>query len=94
MILDVVSAALIALGCVFFAAGTVGLLRFADLNTRLHALAKADNVGLGFVVAGLLAQADHPAIAAKLVLIWALALFAAATNGHLLARAETTEGDA
>ena len=37
-------------GAVFFLAGTVGLLRFPDSLTRLHALTKADNLGLGLVV--------------------------------------------
>ena len=31
-------------------AGTVGLLRFPDTLTRLHALTKVDNLGLGFIV--------------------------------------------
>lgn len=91
MTVDLVSVALVAVGCVFFGAGTLGLLRFGDLNSRLHALAKADNLGLGFVVAGLALQAPHPAIAVKLVLIWALALFAAATNGLLLADPQRDE---
>lgn len=86
MILDVVSAILIVFGCGFFAAGTVGLLRFADLHTKLHALTKADNLGLGLVVLGLVLQADSVATALKLLLVWALALLAAATNAHLLAR--------
>lgn len=86
MILDVVSAALVVAGCFFFTAGTVGLLRFRDLHTKLHALTKADNLGLGLVVLGLVLQADSPATALKLVLIWVLALLTAATNAHLLAR--------
>ena len=39
-------------GAFFFLAGTVGLLRFPDSLTRLHALTKADNLGLGLVVVG------------------------------------------
>ena len=41
-------------GVVFFVAGTVGLLRFPDPLSRLHALSKADNLGLGLVALGLL----------------------------------------
>ena len=89
MILDVLTIVLVVGGCVFFAAGTLGLLRFADLHTKLHALTKADNLGLGLVVLGLLLQADSVATALKLLLIWALALLAAATNAHLLARDAT-----
>ena len=48
----------VAAGAFFFLAGTVGLLRFPDSLTRLHALTKADNLGLGLIVLGLLPQAD------------------------------------
>jgi multicomponent Na+:H+ antiporter subunit G len=85
MIREVVVAAFVAAGLVFFTAGTVGLLRFPDLRSRLHALSKADNVGLGFILIGLMVWADSPAVVAKLLLIWGLALFAAATNSALLA---------
>ena len=52
-----VSAGLVLAGAFFFLAGTVGLLRFPDVYNRLHALTKADNLGLGLVVAGLAIQA-------------------------------------
>ena len=55
--LDIVTIAAISAGALFFLAGTVGLLRFPDPLTRLHALTKADNLGLGLVVLGLLPQA-------------------------------------
>ncbi|MGC0141523.1 monovalent cation/H(+) antiporter subunit G [Pseudactinotalea sp. Z1732] len=84
MILDVVSVVLAVAGCAFFGAGTVGLLRFPDLNNRLHALVKADNLGLGLVLAALALQSSV-AVAVKLVLIWLLALLAAATSSYLLA---------
>jgi len=86
MIVDIIVAVLLVVGCGFFAAGTIGLLRFPDLHTRLHALAKADNLGLGLVLAGLAINSGSLAVAAKLLLIWAVALFAAATSAHLLAR--------
>jgi multicomponent Na+:H+ antiporter subunit G len=86
VILDVLTGLLLVAGCAFFAVGTLGLLRFPDLRTRLHALTKADNLGLGLVVLALVLQAGSVAEAAKLLLIWALALVAAATSSHLLGR--------
>jgi len=50
MLSDYLSTALLIAGAVFFLAGTLGLLHFPDVYTRLHALTKADNVGLGLVV--------------------------------------------
>jgi hypothetical protein len=55
--LDIVTITAVSAGASFFLAGTVGLLRFPDALTRLHALTKADNLGLGLVVLGLLPQA-------------------------------------
>ena len=85
--LDVVTIAGVSAGAFFFLAGTVGLLRFPDTLTRLHALTKADNLGLGLVVLGLLPQAGSVRIAFKLVCIWLLVLLAGATISQLIARA-------
>lgn len=64
----------------------MGLLRFPDVFTRLHALTKADNVGLGFVCLGLVVNAASIWVALKIFLIWLLALFASTVSCYLLAR--------
>lgn len=89
---DTLSAALLIAGAVFFLAGTLGLLRFPDVYTRLHALTKADNVGLGLVVAGLAVQAESWAVAGKLFLIWLLVLLAGASVAHLISRGALRRG--
>ena len=86
--LDVLTVVAVSAGAFFFLAGTVGLLRFPDALTRLHALSKADNLGLGLVVLGLLPRAGTPRIAVKLVCIWLLVLVAGATVSQLIARAQ------
>ena len=83
---DYAASVLLIIGAVFFLAGTVGLVRFPDVYTRLHAITKADNVGLGLIVLGLVVQAESGFIAGKLLLIWLLALFAGASVCHLIAR--------
>lgn len=82
---DYLSAALLIAGAGFFLAGTLGLLRFPDVYTRLHALTKADNVGLGLMVMGLAVQAESWAAAGKLLLIWSLVLLAGASVAQLIA---------
>jgi len=77
---------LLVVGAFFFFAGTLGLLRFPDVYSRLHALAKADNLGLGCVLAGLALQAETFAAALKLLLVWPLALAASAGVGYAIAR--------
>jgi multicomponent Na+:H+ antiporter subunit G len=90
--LELLSTIFLVIGAAFFVAGTVGLLRFPDIYTRLHALAKADNLGLGFIVLGLLIQAPGPAAALKLILVWLLALAASATVSFLIARRALDKG--
>ncbi|HEY1364039.1 MAG TPA: monovalent cation/H(+) antiporter subunit G [Xanthobacteraceae bacterium] len=89
--LDILTIVSVAAGAFFFLAGTAGLLRFPDTLTRLHALTKADNLGLGLVVLGLLPRAGSAAGGLKLVCIWLLALLAGATVSQLVARRARTD---
>lgn len=84
--LDVVSIVAIVAGAIFFLAGTLGLLRFPDTFTRLHALTKADNLGMALVVIGLLPQVDGLLAGLKLVLIWLLVMLSSAAVSQLIAR--------
>lgn len=84
---DLFTMAAIAAGAFFFLAGAVGLLRFPDTYTRLHALTKADNLGLGLVVLGLLPQMGGVVAGLKLILVWLLVLLASASVSQLIARA-------
>lgn len=84
-LLEAVSAGLLLAGAFFYFGGTLGLLRFPDVYARLHALAKADNLGLGCVLLGLALQAESVAVALKLLLIWPLVLAASAGVGYAIA---------
>lgn len=83
------SLALIGAGALFFLAGSIGVLRLPDLLSRLHALTKADNLGLGLVVAGLMLQASGVQEVLKLLLVWLLVLFASSVACYLVARSAT-----
>ena len=89
---DFIGAIFLAAGLAFFLAGTVGLLRFPDVYTRLHALAKADNLGLGFTLLGLLFRVEDLASGLKLVMIWLLVLAASAAVSFLIARRARRRG--
>ncbi|WP_019894777.1 cation:proton antiporter [Hydrogenovibrio halophilus] len=82
--LDWLGAGVIALGVGFFVAGTLGLLRFDQSINRLHALTKADTLGLGLVVFGLVLQAPGLAVGLKLIIVWTLGLVSAALVSHLI----------
>jgi multicomponent Na+:H+ antiporter subunit G len=91
--LDILTILAVSAGAFFFLAGTVGLLRFPDPFTRLHALTKADNLGLGLVVLGLLPRVRSLSWGFKLVLIWGLALLAGAVASQLIASAAWRKGE-
>jgi len=84
--LDILTIAAIALGAFFYLAGTIGLLRFPDTLSRLHALTKADNLGLALIVLGLLPQVDGPRSALKMICVWLLIQLSGATVAQLIAR--------
>lgn len=84
--LHLLSAALLVAGAFFFLSGTVGLLRFPDVYTRLHAITKADNLGLGFVIAGVLVEAHSFRTMMKLVFTWALVLASSSLSSQLIAK--------
>jgi multicomponent Na+:H+ antiporter subunit G len=94
LVVDLFSVVAIGAGVFFFLAGAVGLLRFPDALSRLHALTKADNLGLGLVVLGLLPRSESLLAALKLIAIWALVQLAGATAAQLVGRAVRRKGTA
>lgn len=82
----ILSATLLIVGCGFYLAGTFGILRFPDAWCRLHALTKADNVGLFLVCIALALQAGSLRVALQLAIVWLLGLAAATVSAHLIAR--------
>ena len=85
MLADVLSVVAVVVGLGFFIAGTTGLLRFPDLYTRLHAVTKADTLGLGFIALAVALQTPTPWLAAKAALVWLVALAASAIGCNLMA---------
>lgn len=83
---ELIAAGFVVAGVAFFVAGSVGLLRLPDLHSRLHALTKADNVGLGLLVAGLAMSAGDVLTGVKLFLVWVLVMAASAAAAHLIAQ--------
>jgi len=87
-LLEVFTYVTVSAGAFFFLAGSVGLLRFPDAYARLHALTKADNLGLALIVLGLLPLAGSVLAGLKLVVVWLLVLLSSATVSQLIARAQ------
>lgn len=83
---DALTAVALVVGGFFFMAGAAGLLRLPDVFTRLHALTKADNLGLGLIAFGVAIGEGSASVAFKLLLVWVLAMWSAATSCHIVAR--------
>lgn len=84
LLIDLFTIAAVLAGIIFFLAGSVGLLRFPDTLSRLHALSKADNLGLGLIMLGLMPHVGSIGNGLKLVVIWLLMQFAGATVAQMI----------
>lgn len=82
---DYIAIGFLAIGTIFFVAGALGLLRFPDTYSRLHALSKADNLGLGFILTGIAIEAGSLKLIVKLGFVWLLLVIASATSCYLVA---------
>lgn len=82
----------LGLGLAFVLIGTVGVLRFPDFYTRLHAAGVTDTLGAELMLLGLMLQADSILTAAKLALIALFLFLTSPTATHALANAAHTAG--
>jgi multicomponent Na+:H+ antiporter subunit G len=83
--LDIFTVVMVVTGLFFFYAGSIGMLRFPTVESRLHALTKADNLSVGFIALGVMPQMAEATDALKLLLAWALILFSSAAASQLIA---------
>ena len=67
--------------------GAVGMLRFPDLYTRMHAASVTDTGGAGLVLLGLMLQGGLSLVTVKLVLVLWFLLFTGPVASHVLAKA-------
>lgn len=79
------SAVLLLAGAAFCAAGALGMLRFPDLLTRLHAATKPQTIGLLLVLAGAALRAESVAAAVPLLLVAVFQLMTAPITAQTIA---------
>ncbi|AKS40767.1 monovalent cation/H(+) antiporter subunit G [Wenzhouxiangella marina] len=90
--IDILSWILLLTGGAFGVIGGLGLVRFPDFYTRLHAAGVADTLCALLIVGGLILQAGFSILTLKLALILLFLLFTAPTASHALARAALVDG--
>ena len=84
--MDVISAALMALGAAFSLLAGVGLHRFDDVFARMHAAGKASTLGLLLIVLGVALRLTALGEVLKLGLVAVLAVITIPAGVHLIAR--------
>ncbi len=90
--IDGLSWVMLLSGGVVGAIGGLGLIRFPDFYTRLHAAGMTDTLCALLIIGGLILQAGLSILTVKLALILLFLLFTAPTASHALARAATVDG--
>jgi len=84
---DIFSWLFLIMGALFCLIGSLGMIRFPDFFTRLHAASLIDTVGIGFIFLGLMIQAGFTLITVKLLIILILMFFLSPLTTHAAARA-------
>ena len=87
MLLTTLSWLCLLLGSFFCISGGIGMLRFPDFYTRMHASGVTDTLGAGLILLGLMLQAGWSLVLAKLILILLFILLTSPTSSHALAKA-------
>ncbi len=101
--LELIGAVCLLIGAFFCVTGSVGLLRFPDFYSRLHAAGVTDTSGAGFIFLGLILYAIDPGeggiefkyqllLVVKLVAILFFMWVSGTTACHALAKAAFLDG--
>ena len=87
MIADALSWMLLVIGGLAGIIGGLGIHRFPDFFTRLHAAGITDTLCAAAILAGLVLQAGFTLVSFKLLLIFAFLMLTSPTASHVLANA-------
>ncbi|MFO7717159.1 MAG: monovalent cation/H(+) antiporter subunit G [Thermodesulfobacteriota bacterium] len=96
--MNIVITILLAIGLLFFAGGTIGIIRLPDFYCRLHASGKMDTLASMMMVAGIgLYLLQHPSLGSvlltlKIILIVVFAFLALPTATHAIVDAGHRSG--
>ena len=90
--IDVISTVFLAAGSLIMIIGTVGLLKFPDFYTRLHATGKCDTLGQILIIVGCMIYEGFTFITIKLLMVSAFYLLAGPASTHALMKAAYVTG--
>ncbi|MFT5594520.1 MAG: multicomponent Na+:H+ antiporter subunit G [Oceanicoccus sp.] len=84
--LDIVSSILLIAGVFFGVSGAVGLFKFPDFFTRVHAASVTDSISAILIIGGLLLQTSFDLNTGKLLFILIFLMITSPTASHALAK--------
>lgn len=84
---NIIGYGIIALGVFVVISGSLGMLRFPDMFTRLHAAGVTDSLGAPLVIFGMMILEGFTITSLKLFLLILLLLLTSPTACHALAKA-------
>lgn len=87
MIIEIIASAALLLGAVFTLLAAVGIVRFPDVLTRLHAAAKAGVLGAGLIVIAAAVSLDGPDAVLRAAITLLFLVVTAPVAGHAIGRA-------
>ena len=87
LVIDILSWLFIAAGALLGIAGGIGIHRFPDFYSRLHATGTTDTLCAALFLIGLALQTGFSIASLKLLLIFAFLFFSSPTASHALANA-------
>lgn len=92
LVLDLISLALLVGGIFLGISGAIGVLRFPDFFTRVHAAGVTDTLSAGMILTALMLQAGLSMTTVKLVFILLFLWYTSPVASHALARAAVRAG--
>ncbi len=84
--------ALLLVGAILAVIGTIGVLRFPDFYTRLHAASVTDTAAATLAILGMVLLAPSLAVVFKLAVVWLFLFLTGPTSSHAVANAAHTAG--
>ena len=92
LVIEILSWIFMLAGAAALVSGAIGLIRFPDFWSRLHAVSIIDSAGVGFICIGMMLQSGATLISAKIALIALFVFITGPTASHALANAALVQG--
>ncbi len=89
---QVTGGSLATLGALLAILGGVGVLRFPDVYTRIHAASITDTAGASLMILGLAIIGGFTMVTLKLAIVWACLMATSPVAAHALANAAFSSG--